>query len=375
MGASVRLGVRSSFGARRLALQIEVWAEFMGDAGTLKLDHRRYRLPFRQPVRTAHGVWTEREGFWIRLEDEAGRVGFGEAAPIPGFGAGTVEDVAVQLARLGNRVASEAWRALPALDGSLHFALATAEAELGIGRAHAAAVRDYWPIAGLLPAGRPALAAVAAQVESGFRVLKWKVGVGDPAEEWGILDDLLGRLPTGARLRLDANGAWDRRRAERWLERCAERPIEFVEQPIAADGRGANDVLLGLAGDYPTPLALDESLVTPGDLQRWIDLGWRGVWVVKLALLGDPVETMATLSAAKADVVFSSSLETGLGAAAALTAAFSWPDPVRALGYGVWPLFADRLLDGPARAPFVRATDIGYDAVQNWETISHPAGQ
>jgi O-succinylbenzoate synthase len=311
----------------------------------------------------------------VRCEDQSGRVGFGEAAPIASFGTGTVDDAEAELARLGDPMAPGAWRALPHLGGPARFALATAEAALALGGGPAAPVRDYWPVAGLLPAGRPALAAVSAQLEAGFRTFKWKVGVGDPADEWGLLDDLLGQLPNGAKLRLDANGAWDRRRAERWLERCAERPIEFVEQPIAADSRGATDVLLGLAGDYPTPLALDESLVTTGDLHRWVDLGWPGVWVVKLALLGDPIETLATLQAAKADVVFSSALETGLGAAATLKAAFSWPDPVRALGYGVWPLFADPSFDGPARAPFMRAADVGYDAGAMWENISRATGQ
>jgi len=31
-----------------------------------RLEYRRYRLPFRNAVRTAHGLWKEREGF-LRL--------------------------------------------------------------------------------------------------------------------------------------------------------------------------------------------------------------------------------------------------------------------------------------------------------------------
>jgi O-succinylbenzoate synthase len=214
------------------------------------------------------------------------------------------------------------------------------------------------PVAALLPAGREALAAVAAKTELGFRVFKWKVGVGDNDEELGLLDDLLARLPGGARLRLDANGAWDRRGAERWLERCAERPIEFVEQPVAPSARGADDLLLGLAGDFPTPLALDESLVHDGDVERWLAAGWPGLFVVKPALLGDPVAVCARLAQAKAGVVFSSALETAVGAQAALRLAFAWRGERRALGFGVYPLFADARFDGPPAAPFVSATDI-----------------
>jgi o-succinylbenzoate synthase len=340
----------------------------MPDAKPWRLHWRRYRLPFRHPVRTAHGVWQEREGVWVQLDDESGGVGRGEAAPLAWFGAGTVEEVESQLESLGPTVTADAWRERGDLNGPVRFALATAEWALT--DAHPAPARDHWPVAGLLPAGRAALPALMDQLEAGFRTFKWKVGVEDPADERVLLDDVLSRLPTGARLRLDANGAWDRRTAVRWLEHCADRPIEFVEQPIAPDARGADDSLLGLAGDYPTPIALDESLVHRGDLQRWIELGWPGVWVVKLSLLGDPAEVLPRLQAARADVVFSSALETGLGAAATLAAAFSWAGPVRALGYGVWPLFTDRRWDGPARAPFIRATDLRYDPSETWAGLS-----
>ena len=59
----------------------------------LHLQFRRYRLPFRTPVRTAHGLWAEREGLIVRLTDAAqgaaDAVGWGEAAPIPWFGTET----------------------------------------------------------------------------------------------------------------------------------------------------------------------------------------------------------------------------------------------------------------------------------------------
>ena len=56
------------------------------------LSHRRYRLPFLRTVRTAHGPWTAREGLLVRLEDGAGRVGYGEVAPMPEFGTETLAE-------------------------------------------------------------------------------------------------------------------------------------------------------------------------------------------------------------------------------------------------------------------------------------------
>jgi len=385
--------------------------------------YRHYALPFRVPVRTAHGPWPVRKGLIVRVTDAVGVVGYGEVAPVPHFGPETADEAAAALQALGGRVDETQVAALPVrLNCTRHglcSALAACRAgspavsmsnrpnpaapaaapvaavydrrtELGqfsdvgahlacahhagisSGRRQAAPLQNFvgaqghpagsggmsLPVAALLPAGREALAAVAAKAELGFRVFKWKVGVGDNDEELGLLDDLLARLPGGARLRLDANGAWDRRGAERWLERCAERPIEFVEQPVAPSARGADDLLLGLAGDFPTPLALDESLVHDGDVERWLAAGWPGLFVVKPALLGDPVAVCARLAQAKAGVVFSSALETAVGAQAALRLAFAWRGERRALGFGVYPLFADARFDGPPAAPFVSATDV-----------------
>lgn len=331
-----------------------------------QLAHRRYSLPFRTPVRTGHGVWAEREGVMLRITDEAGGVGYGEAAPIPWFGTETVDEVVAALETLGEWVTEEQLAEVPERLGCLRFAIAGALGALGEGRGAKGEGAEYLPVCALLPAGRAALPAAGPKAELGFRTFKWKVGVGDLADELALLDDVIAALPDGAKLRLDANGAWDARQAVRWMERAADRPVEFIEQPCfasAKDGatavRKTEDVLRGLAEDYPTVIALDESLVGANDVERWIAGGWRGVFVVKPALLGDPAQVLARLAAAKADVVFSSALETATGAKAALRAAFAWrTEKPRALGFGVWPLFANEVFDGPFGAPFFRVEDV-----------------
>jgi O-succinylbenzoate synthase len=192
----------------------------------------------------------------------------------------------------------------------------------------------------------------------GFRVFKWKVGVGSADDEMSLFDDLIAALPQGSKLRLDANGAWNTRTAEKWLDRCADRPVEFVEQPVEAGTKGSVDQLLGLSADYPVPIALDESIGGDRDVGTWIDAGWSGYYVIKPALLGDAPGVLAHLEASKARVVFSSSLETGVGAQAALREAFAWPGDSPALGFGVWPLFSDPAFDGPHSVPFLRIEDV-----------------
>ena len=320
-----------------------------------RFDFRRYALPFRAPVRTAHGLWLKREGVLVRLEDGQGKFGIGEAAPIAWFGTETVDEIEAVCRELGSEVEEDRLERIPHALGCLRNAITvTQQAMAAPGKMDTA----YLPVAALLPAGRAVLENVAAKAEMGFRTFKWKVGVGDVADELALLDDVIAKLPAGSKLRLDANGAWDRRKSERWLERCADRPIEFLEQPIDAAGRGAEDVLRGLAEDYPTPIALDESVTGAREVERWVGAGWPGFFVIKPSLLGDVMGALGLLKKANARVVFSSALETAVGAQAALRVAFAFGGEARALGFGVWPLFEDARFDGPHLAPFIRAEDV-----------------
>ncbi|ACB76087.1 o-succinylbenzoate synthase [Opitutus terrae] len=356
--------------------------------------YRRYRLRFRAPVRTAHGVWTEREGVWVRLCDEAGHAGYGEAAPIPWFGTETIGQTEAVARAIGPKLDANDEESLadaaveaPCLVNALRSAWHGLQEESRRTTGHASAATqaddptEFRSVAALLPAGRAALGVITEKAEAGFRVFKWKVGVANVGDELVLLDDVCAALPDGAKLRLDANGAWDRRQAERWLERCAERPIEFVEQPCLAAAaeapaqrRKIEDTLRGLAEDYPTPIALDESLVVDGDVARWLAEGWRGVFVLKPALLAAPWTAVAKLAAAKASVVFSSALETIVGARAALHLAFTWPGERKALGFGVWPLFAESRCDGPTAAPFLRWSDVKrLDPARAWAALEEKA--
>jgi O-succinylbenzoate synthase len=304
-----------------------------------KFAFKSYRLPLRVPLRTAHGTWTEREGTIVRLEDEAGRVGFGEIAPLPWFGTETLAEAQEVCRKFGATADGELLDAVPVRFGCVRFALAQARERPSTGSG-----QSRLPVAALLPAGREALQALPVKLEAGFLAFKWKVGVGALDDELGIFDDLLAALPAHATVRLDANGAWDRRQAEKWLTRCADRPVEFVEQPVKP---GDVTALLGLAADYPVTLALDESVTGLAAAQRWQGLGWPGVFVIKPVLAGPLDEIAAWVATTKADIVLSSAIETALGRAAILQAALARPLTKRALGFGVGEIFGDRRWNGP----------------------------
>jgi len=310
---------------------------------------KTYRLPLRSPLRTAHGVWAVREGLIIRLETETGTVSYGEVAPLPQFGTETLAESLEQCCCFSDKTDDATLDAVPARFGCVRFALAVARSQnLAVDK------EKRLPVTALLPAGRAALQVLPGKLEQGFLSFKWKVGVNRPEEELGVLDDLLGLLPGYTKLRLDANGAWDRRTAEKWLARCAERPVEFIEQPAAADDV---DTLLGLAEDYPVTLALDESVAGLAAAREWQGRGWRGVFVIKPALAGPLDELAAWARDSKADIVLSSAIETALGRAAIVRFALAQDLTKRALGFGVGEIFGDRLWDGPIIGPLL---DAGY---------------
>jgi len=328
-----------------------------------RVEVRPYCVPFAKPVQTAHGLWRERRGVIARWE-ERGRAEAGEA-------------VAVRYAESAP---------LPHLRSAKADAASLAFADCAVPEPKDTSPRE---VAALLPAGRAALPVLRARRSEGFRTFKWKVGVvRDPAEELDILEELGAELGEAHRLRLDANGGWTQRVAEQWLTRCAEprlaARIEFIEQPVWAGPRASeaeqqrvDDVLLGLSADYPTPIALDESVASDEELRQWLGRGRPGVFVIKPTLIADPGAVLAELARAKARLVFSSAMETAVGAKAALRWAFAWQERERgegreplALGFGVYPLFEDAVFDGPRAQPFLRWEDVEkIDEEAVWNAI------
>lgn len=319
---------------------------------SLRLSTKIYRRALTPPLRTAHGPWAEREGILLRVEGANGRLGWGEVAPIPWFGTETLAEAQEVLRRLGPDIDERALELVPARFGCVRFGLAAAlttnsDSETPLGAGSSARL----PVAALLPAGRAALDVLPQRLEEGFLAFKWKVGVARADEELPLLDDLLAQLPAYAKLRLDANGAWTTRDATRWLERCAERPVEFVEQPVMD-----TDALLGLAGDFPVTLALDESVTGLDAARMWQARGWRGVFVIKPALAGPLDELVAWAKKTKPDLVLSSAVESALARSQILRVAFAEKLTTRALGFGVGNIFGERTWDGPATGPLLDAT-------------------
>jgi o-succinylbenzoate synthase len=304
----------------------------------------RVRIPFRRPFATASGMWVEREAWILRLVDEDGRVGLGEAVLSPGDG----EVAETILAALVRETVEGADRGLPTLaDLEMHgtpgralaAALASAEADLDSEPAPVGGEDDGIAVNATLPSLGPTAAAEAAQqaVESGFLTLKVKAGA---ERETEVLVERVRTIRAAVgpdvALRLDVNGAWDLATATDRLEAIARFDIEFVEQPLAAHDL---DGMAELRRRVSVPIAADEAATSVRDVRGLLEAGAADVIVVKPVRVGGPgavLEIAALAGDAGVPVVISTLFETGIGIAAALAVAARlpgvgtarWPDPL-----------------------------------------------
>ncbi len=315
-----------------------------------RFEFKAYRRRFVPGFSTARESFPTREGILLRVEDSDGRVGFGEAAPIPSFGSESFPVALAYAAGIGDHLRwDEDMRAKLRSCRALNWGIESA-IEMIVNEGAAPSLGDPWPICGLV-ADLSDREAIERRLELHFRCLKFKIGKGALAEELSHLDWVVERTGGGVAIRLDANASLSVREASGWLERCAELPVEFLEQPLPA---GQEPEMFRLAQDFPTPLALDESACSVDDLKRWRDAQWPGVYVIKPSLCGSLAGLGAELGEGAADCVFSSSLETLVGARSALVAALTWPGRRRPLGFGVAELFADKNV-GLAAGPFLQS--------------------
>jgi O-succinylbenzoate synthase len=281
----------------------------------VRLALRRYRLPLTAPITLKGTEHEAREGVLVRLEDEEGRAGWGDVAPLPGFSPESLDEALADVRRatevLAGRTPGPDWTDP---DGDLHRALDTLDlapaARFGLdlaafdlaaaatGRTLAQAMHPdpevTVPINALLVgSGDEVLEDAERLVAAGYRTLKLKVGRAVLDDEIALVRALRERYPDIA-LRLDANQAWTMDEAVRFAEGLGDVGLDYVEEPL----RDPAD-LPTLWFDTKLPIALDESLegTAPVGLQG---KGWATAAVLKPTLIGGVARTLRFAAQARA---------------------------------------------------------------------------
>jgi L-Ala-D/L-Glu epimerase / N-acetyl-D-glutamate racemase len=250
-----------------------------------------YALPFREPYVTAAGTLQRREMALLRLRSEEGVFGLGEAVPLALRGGTGLAQVVSELEGLGERESLDE-RTLTGdalgLSPPARCAALTALADLRGRRAEAehGATESASPVAircnATLSAGAPGAVAdeALAWAEDGFSSFKLKLGTGDDLGQVRAVRDAVG---PSARIRVDANGAWDVETAKQTLSRLEDLDVELAEQPVAS-----SEEAVAVAEATSIPIAADESVASRAEAERAVATGAWSLTGVKLSKVGGP---------------------------------------------------------------------------------------
>lgn len=318
------------------------------------------RLELHSPLRTSRGTYAAREGFLVRLVDEDGREGLGEAMPLPEFGTEPLstcgEALGAWLSSLRGQPVGGSLSDIEALQGKdstpaaahgLELALLDLLAQrqgVPLCRLLTEAPRPEVRVNALLGASEPGALAEEARraAAEGFETLKLKVA-GRPLEEdvrrVAAVREAVG---AGMKLRLDANGGWSESEALHALERLGGYGLELVEQPTPPEDLPALDRVQRRA---PCLIGADEALGSPRTLHALLSMDpppALGAVVLKPMVLGGllPSLKVARWAAERGMEAFvTSSLDGVVARAGAAHLAAALPSGALASGLAVGRLF------------------------------------
>lgn len=330
-----------------------------------------FRIPFRTEFVAAHGTMSAREGIVLVMETLDGRVGLGEASPLPSYSGGSVEETSDAIETLTRALvgqpASNAWYcdfALPGVSAgsatAARCALETAGADL-MARSTSLTLAAWlarWallgdprisvPVNATIDAGDPEVAAEEARALSarGFETLKLKVGTGSSADLKRIAA-VRAAIGDQVGLRIDANGAWGPNQAITILGRCHDFRVALCEQPVSHLAPDAFLQLARVRASSRVPIAADESCRSLLDLDSILAANCADAVVVKPMATGlrQAVLMVARAREHRLPVIVTTMFDAGIGTAAAMhLAALTGPGPL-ACGLATLDHLEDSLLE------------------------------
>lgn len=227
------------------------------------IEFETFAIELREPLETAAGRIERRRGIAVRVTD-GGTMGVGEATPLPGW---TESESTCQTALTGVTppVTRNSLKDLvdrPAARFGLETALADRRArhrDQALYRSLGADTHvSSIPVHRTIGAGtvEATVNAVSAAIEAGFEAVKLKVGDRPLDRDLEMLEAVRAAAGPDLRIRVDANGAWDRHTAARFLGSAVASDLDLVEQPLPVDDDGGLATLPDSA-----PIAVDETLL------------------------------------------------------------------------------------------------------------------
>ncbi|HLW63086.1 MAG TPA: o-succinylbenzoate synthase [Flavobacterium sp.] len=234
----------------------------------MKASFQKYILNFKRPSGTSRGVMTEKET-WFLIIEEKGKKGIGECGILRGLSYDDVSDYSDKLQwvcdniHLGESALWEALRDYP----SIQFGIE--QAFLSLANNHPMQLfpsafttgEQSIPINGLVWMGNPEFMKeqIDAKIAEGFNCIKLKIGAINFAEELQLLRYIRTHFPADKmEIRVDANGGFNSSDALDKITQLNEFKLHSIEQPIE---KNQADSMADLCKKTNLPIALDEELI------------------------------------------------------------------------------------------------------------------
>lgn len=297
-----------------------------------------------ESVTTASGDIGDRGGIRLTISTDDGLTGLGETAPIPGVVGPGLESLAGEIDRWSSKsLGVDSDVALTDIDQAdlsplTRFAVHTALIDLQSRRA--GVPLNQWlrtgsvgivNVNGLVTDSNPGAvhARVSELAQAGFRAIKLKVGVEEPALDVTRIIAASEAAGPNVELRLDANRAWDAATVARVIGRVGKHRIGYIEDPTADTRDYAS-----IQDEVDVRVALDMPITSDPAVE--LARAGVGVLVVKPAAVGG-VDRIMDLQRNHAGlrIVVSSSIDREVALSAAVHVAAALPDDNEAHGLAI----------------------------------------
>lgn len=234
----------------------------------MKATYKKYILNFKRPSGTSRGVMTEKETWFLILE-ENGKMGIGECGILRTLSIDDRPDYEEKLQwvckniHLGKDKLWDELMEFPSIQFGVEMAFLSLQSKtpFDLFPSEFTSGKKNMLINGLVWMGEEHF--MKTQIEDklaqGFSCIKLKIGAIDFEKELGLLRFIRQNFDAKTiEIRVDANGAFDSNEALSKLKQLSEFELHSVEQPIKANQLQGMKLL---CQQTPFPIALDEELI------------------------------------------------------------------------------------------------------------------